>query len=312
MDGIYLRLSVTSRCNLRCVYCRPETDCAALEAPLTAAELDRLFMACAAAGPVRKLRFTGGEPLLRADIVELVRAARRELPRAELCLTTNGLNLARHARDLKDAGLDRVNVSLDAADETAFAAMTRGGGFADVIAGLEALHETGLRPIKINSVLMRGYNGGSLEALVDTAMRFDAVIRFIELMPLGEGRALWENERLPADEALELLKSSMEYLGPLERRGTAALHRFRKDGRTVEAGFITPVSHPFCGTCDRLRVDSTGRLFACLRRAEGTDLAPFLRSGDVEAVRDLLSRAWSGKGTPDGDWPALKMSALGG
>ena len=315
-SSFYLRLSVTDRCNFSCRYCRSgETE---RQDVLRYESLLALVARVAGNVPLRKVRITGGEPLVRRDLPRFVAGLRELLPEAELCLTTNGSLLRRHAPALRRAGLDRVNVSIDCLDPARFAALTRsaGPGAASVeriLDGIAAAREAGLVPLRLNSVLMRSVNGDHLTDLVRTAAENDAELRFIELMPIGEAKSLPADEFLSGDEALGRLRESFGYVRALgDGGGTAVRHLLRDGDRLVTVGFITSVSHPFCARCDRLRLDSRGRLFSCLRREVGFDLAGPLRQGQLERldarVRDIVRT----KRLPEKTWPRRNMSAIGG
>ncbi len=279
--SLYLRLSVTDHCNLRCRYCRPERDPSGHADPSTASddEIFDIIRLIRGEYPIHKVRVTGGEPTLRKDLPRLVARLREEMPQVELALTTNGLLLAPIAAELRRAGIDSINISIDTLDAAAFRRLTRGGSLAAVLAGLEAAHAAGYEKIRLNAVLMRNFNGGRLDELVSLAARYDCELRFIELMPYGEGAAIYDEEYLSGDEALESLQQSFTYLGAAPDSATAARHRFLVEGRERTVGFITTVSHPFCERCDRLRLDSHGRIYACMRTPVGVDLLGPLRPG---------------------------------
>ena len=313
--SFYLRLSVTDRCNFACRYCRAAGADAVENARrvLDYESLLALVGRIAHSVPLRKVRITGGEPLVRRDLPVFVSALRALLPEAELCLTSNGSLLRRYADDLRRAGLDRVNVSIDSADPERFAALTRGALTVDrVLDGIRAAQEAGLGPIRLNSVLMRSYNGTHLPELVRTAARHDAELRFIELMPIGEAMHLPKEEYLSGEEALERLKRSFTYVRALREGGTATRHLLRDGTRDIKVGFITSVSHPFCARCDRLRLDSRGRLFSCLRREVGYDLATPLLDGRIDDVDDHIRHIAASKRLPAESWPERDMSAIGG
>jgi len=313
LKSIYLRLSVTDRCNLRCAYCRPASgDACSSQEPLSSDEILRLVAATHDVVPVRKVRITGGEPLLRRDVVDIVRELRALLPAATLAMTTNGTRLGTVAKSLRDAGLDAVNVSLDTPDARSFSEVTRGGRVGDVLRGLAAARDAGFARLKINAVLMQSYSGNHLAELVRVALAHGAEPRFIELMPSGEGRHLFDRERLGASDALDRLARVFRYEGPAGRSGTAERHRFRDGDRVFVVGFISPVSMPFCDRCDRLRLDSHGALWGCLRQSAKVDLVGALRSGDPKALADLLSTVLTHKRAPDSGWAPGRMVAIGG
>ncbi len=315
-SGIYLRLSVTSACDLRCAYCRPGSApsdrSGGAPRPASNDELVALVGEVARVRPIRKIRLTGGEPLLRRGIVDLVRELRRLAPRATIGMTTNGQRLAPLAAALRAAGLDALNVSLDTLDERRFGRLSPAGALDATLAGIDAAVAAGFEPLKINTVLLRSINGDRLESLVEYAAARDAEIRFIELMPIGAGAPLYPREFLSAADALARLRERLPYDGPLGARGTAVRHAMRADGRRVVVGFISPVSHPFCDGCDRLRIDARGRLVACLRGEEGVDLLAPLRRGDRAAIAGALAAACAGKGRAATDWPTRTMYGIGG
>lgn len=312
--GYYLRLSVTDRCNLRCAYCRPLQPPRPTEGDPAASddELLELVGRIAQVGPVTKLRLTGGEPLVRAGVVDLVKQLRMRLPSSELALTTNGTLLAPLAESLHRAGIAALNISLDTLDPAAFTALTRGGRLEATLAGIEAARAAGFKRLKVNCVLIRRVNGDSLADMVRWGAERGCAVRFIELMPCGPGAELFESDYLSASEAIERLAGRLSYLGPCEQDGTARLHRFAVDGDVVHVGMITPVSHPFCAGCRRLRLDCRGRLVACLRRSGYEDLLGPLRRGDDQLLTARVIRCVTGKTHPGQHWPKRQMVLIGG
>lgn len=314
MRSLYLRLSVTDHCNFRCAYCRPATR--PLRAgggdALSLPDLRALVREIAAVVPIRKLRITGGEPLVRAGVPDLVGSLRALLPAAELCLTTNGSRLADQAAALRAAGLDRVNISIDSLDPERFAALTGRAALEPVLAGIAAARAADFARIRLNTVLLRSINGDGLADLVRMAAAADCELRFIELMPFGAGQRLPADEFLSADEALATLRGTFPYVGPAPGSDTAQRHVLRVGGRDTTVGFIAPVSHPFCGGCDRLRLDARGRLFACLRRSVGLDLGTPYGAGQFEEVRARVRSVLAPKRPPQADWPERDMSTIGG
>ncbi|GAB4297417.1 MAG: GTP 3',8-cyclase MoaA [Myxococcota bacterium] len=315
LSSIYLRLSVTDNCNLRCIYCRPEkNECVAPKTrpALTPQEFCELVLALNRAIPIRKIRFTGGEPLIYPRLEELIALISAKLPNAELCLTTNGCGLANRTAELKKGGLKRINISLDSIEEDKFHIISRGGLLKKVVAGISAAKRAGFERIKINTVLLRSLNGEQLTELVRFAGDNGCEIRFIELMPFGEGGRIYSREFLPAVEAMRRLKANFEYLGERGRSGTSVRHIFRESGREIAVGFITPVSHPFCGGCDRFRLDCRGWLFSCLRFEKGVDLFSANLAGGVKRVEAMLRRAIDAKRPPGFDYPEREMWSIGG
>jgi len=255
----YLRLSVTDLCNYRCIYCMgPDGVCKRSHREILSieelAEIGRAAVACG----VRKIRLTGGEPLVRRGILDLCRMLRKLDGLEELTLTTNGAALPQMARELKDAGVDRLNISLDTLDEAMFRTITRQGELHQVLDGLAAAEEAGFAHTKINTVLLGGINDGEIRRLAELTRDRDHSVRFIELMPLGVC-ADWPKERfLGADAVLRAVPE----LEPLGSDGVAELYRV--PGWTGTVGLIRPVSHCFCGRCNRIRVTADGRLKPCL------------------------------------------------
>ena len=276
----YLRLSITDRCNLRCRYCMPEEGVPALRHAevLSYEELLRIAAAALRTG-VRKLRITGGEPLVRRGVVEFVDQLTKLPGAEEVTLTTNGLLLAEMADDLKAAGLARVNVSLDTLLPERFRQITRRDGLERVLAGLEAAERAGLVPLKLNMVPISGVNADEVAAFARLTLKHPWEVRFIEYMPVSSGLDFLPESRLPAAQILEAL-SAIDRLEPLSRpeaAGPALLYRF--PGSVGRIGLIPAVSQHFCGDCNRLRVTADGRVRPCLFSGAELDLRQMLRSG---------------------------------
>ncbi len=311
--GFYIRVSVTDRCNLRCRYCRPAEGPAAGASdtqPLDDETLLGILQAIGNAVPICKIRLTGGEPLVRRELPGLIEALRVGFPEACIGLTTNGTRLAAQAGRLRRAGVDAVNVSLDTTDAARFSVLTGGGLLTDVLAGLSAARAQGFRSLKLNAVLRRSGLRDMVE-LVRVADAHGAEARFIELMPVGAGAAIFTQEYVSVDQGLQTLRGAMTYLGPVGQQGTAMRHRLRLGSREVTVGFIAPVSVPFCGACDRLRLDARGRLYACMRSVRGVDLAARLGQGD-DAVGRAVGAVVARKRTMPSAWPRRDMVAIGG
>ena len=318
----YLRVSVTDRCDLRCVYCMsermsflPRRDLLTLE------ELDRLCSAFIDRG-VRKVRLTGGEPLVRRDIMDLIGGLSRHLRSGaldELTLTTNGTLLAKHAAGLADLGVRRINVSLDSLDPERFRAITRRGDLSQVLAGLEAAREVGLQ-VKLNVVALKGVNEDEMEDLIRFAHGRAMDLTLIEVMPLGDVGQYRTDQFLPLSELRQRLAGRFT-LRPLPYRsgGPARFVQVAETGGRI--GFITPLTHNFCESCNRVRVTCTGQLYTCLGHEEGRDLRAALRGSEAdERLHALIDDAIAQK--PRGhdfvidrrDRPALgrHMSVTGG
>jgi len=311
--SLYLRLSVTDRCNFFCRYCRPPTPERQQQRPnLASNEILTLVDRIHRIVPLRKIRLTGGDPLMRPRLPGLVSALRAHLPDAELCLTTNGSRLAGSAMALREAGLDRINVSLDSLSPTRFAAITGVDRLDRVLQGIDAIREAGFPKRKLNAVLLRSGNGSDLPRMVRYAATRGAELRLIELMPMGIARRIFDQEYLPAGEAMATLKADFRYLGPTSRSDTSQRHRFEVDGGEITVGLITPISEPFCAQCDRIRLDSRGRLLSCLRRQSGADLLTLLRADRLETLDRQVVALLQSKGLPTASWPRRQMALIGG
>ncbi len=284
----YLRVSVTDRCDLRCVYCMAEdTTFLPRKDLLTLEEIDRLASAFIAKG-VRRLRLTGGEPLMRKNILWLLQSLSRHVGGGldELTLTTNGSQLARFAAELAACGLARINVSLDTLDATKFRAITRGGDLAQVMAGIAAADRVGLK-IKINTVALRGVNEDEIEDLIGWAHGSGFDLTLIETMPMGESGTDRTAHYLPLNRVRARLAERYTLADTPERTGGPARYvRVAETGGRL--GFITPLTHNFCESCNRVRVTCTGTLYMCLGQEDAADLRAPLRASEGD---DLLNAA---------------------
>ena len=319
-----LRVSLTDRCNLRCAYCMPNDFADWLPGPelLTTDEL-MLVLDVATGLGIDGVRLTGGEPLLRADVVEVVRRI-SGLPKApEISVTTNGLKLIRLAQPLRDAGLRRVNVSLDTLDRDRFKALTFRDRHDDVLAGIRAAQAAGLAPVKVNAVLMRGVNDDEAPALLRRALDEGWRLRFIEQMPLDPSGVWLRSTMVTADDIFAALSEHFT-LTPVPSRGSAPAEEFYVDGGPGTVGIIASVTRPFCAACDRLRLTADGQLRNCLFARDELDLRAALRD---EALDDDARRAeverrlrlvvhdkLPGHGINDVNFiqPTRPMSAIGG
>jgi cyclic pyranopterin phosphate synthase len=280
-----LRIAITDQCNYKCVYCRTGTE-GALYGDLPFADYLRMARVVAGLG-IKKVRLTGGEPLLRRGIVDFVRDLSQlrsaDGERLDIALTTNGHLLADLAQPLKDAGLNRVTVSMDAVDPDRFARITRvPGGYDHVLSGIRAAKRAGLDPVKVNCVLLRGFNEDQIIPFGMFAREEDVVLRFIEFMPLEEDRTWTPKVVVTLDEILERMAEYRPLIEiPHARSETARRYRF--DDGCGEIGIIAPVSHPFCGHCSRIRITSDGKIRTCLFSVWDHDLHARMRRGASDA-----------------------------
>ena len=290
-----LRISVTDRCNLRCEYCMPQEDYVWLERSelLSFEEIAELARVFTLVG-VEKLRLTGGEPLLRRNLDRLVKLLAAVPVIRDLALTTNGLQLAQQARTLREAGLRRVTVSLDTLRPERFTALTRRTGHERVLEGIAAARTAGFETIKINAVVMRGFNEDELSDLMEFGREHSAEVRFIEYMDVG-GATRWSPGKVCS--AAEMLRVLEERYGPItpvphhDPAAPADQYQLR-DGTTF--GIIASTTRPFCGSCDRARITADGMFFRCLYAHEGTDLKRLLRSGTPpQQIKDRIRELWA-------------------
>jgi cyclic pyranopterin phosphate synthase len=316
-----LRVSVTDRCNLRCRYCMPAEGLPWLAKPetLTDDELIRLVSIFVALG-VEQVRLTGGEPLLRRSLTDLVGRIAALTPRPRIAMTTNGIGLDRLAGPLAGAGLDRVNISLDTVDPQEFADLTRRDRLKDVEAGLEAARDAGLVPVKVNAVAMRGINDHSVADLLAWCLERGYELRFIEQMPLDAQHG-WDASTMIGSDEIRTRLSERFTITPLpeSERGSAPAERFLVDGGPATVGIIASVTAPFCGACDRTRLTADGQVRNCLFSQRETDLRAPMRDGasDDELAALITGEMWRkakghGIGTADFVQPIRPMSAIGG
>ena len=314
-----LRVSLTDRCNLRCSYCMPADglDWLPDDSVLTDDEVVRLVRIGVDLLGVREVRFTGGEPLVRRGLVDIVR--RTHALGVETSLTTNALGLARLATALAEAGLDRVNVSLDSIRPESFAEITRRDRLPAVLAGLAAARAAGLGPVKVNAVLMRGINDREAPELLRWALAEGYELRFIEQMPLDAQHGWSRAGMVTAEEIFALLDAEFALTPVQEPRGSAPAELFHVDGGPGTVGVIASVTRPFCGDCDRVRLTADGQIRNCLFAREESDLRAALRGGATdEAIAERWVVAMRGKraghGIDDPTFlqPDRPMSAIGG
>jgi cyclic pyranopterin phosphate synthase len=275
----YMRISITDRCNLRCIYCMPAEGIKPVEHKeiLSYEEIVRILKIAVNIG-VKKIRITGGEPLMRRDVAHLIALIKNIAGIKDLSLTTNGVLLEQHAEELTKAGLSRINVSLDSFKPDRYREITRGGDIDVVLKGLKAADKAGLVPIKINMVPIRGFNDDEIGEFAKITLKAPYQVRFIEFMPFGIKDIKWPEKYISVDE----IKSIVEGLGPLtpvKIRKSGPARYFRFDGAIGVIGFISPLSNHFCGECNRLRLTADGKLRPCLFSETEIDLKPALRGG---------------------------------
>lgn len=313
----YLRLSVTDRCNLRCRYCVPHYDVsgAGQRTILPYDDLFRLARETVSLG-IRKIRVTGGEPLVRSGIVEFLERLNSIEGAAEVVLTTNGMLLKRMAVSLRRAGVKRLNISLDSLRADTFASITAGGDLSLVLAGIDAAQDAGFPPPQINVVVLRGINHGEIPAFAAFAATSQLSVRFIEYMPIT-GDTGWRSLYVSSAEVLETLARDHRLRPVVSMDGAGPARYFQLDDGPAKIGVISPISNHFCATCNRIRISSDGLARGCLLSEETTDLKPYLTRGD-EAVREVLAAIIRKKplrhNVSDG-WKAdgwVPMSAIGG
>jgi cyclic pyranopterin phosphate synthase len=316
-----LRVSLTDRCNLRCSYCMPAEGLPWLpkQDVLTDDELMRLLRIAVRRLGVTEVRFTGGEPLLRPSLPALVRRTAELTPRPGISMTTNAIGLARLAGALAEAGLDRVNVSLDTLDPDRFARLARRRRLSDVLAGMAAAQQAGLSPVKLNAVLLRGVNDDQAVPLLEFALEHGYELRFIEQMPLDAQHGWDRTQMVCADEILQRLSERFSLAPDPAHRGAAPAETWLVDGGPAKVGVIASVTRTFCGSCDRTRLTADGQVRNCLFARQESDLRSALRSGasDEELAQRWRKAMWKklpGHGINDPTFlqPDRPMSAIGG
>ena len=335
-----LRVSVTDRCNFRCLYCLPETEAAenfyrnrwatvVNPAPITRQwqpkqnilsfeEIERLVRIAVGLG-IEKIRLTGGEPLLRSDLEQLVERLARMDGIVDLAMTTNGFLFQKKARALRDAGLQRVSFSCDSLDAENFKRITGRSGLEELLASVRLARELGFAPVKVNAVIIRGINDHEIEALAEYAVREGLVLRFIEFMPLDSGRAWQRDMVVPGREILQRLQAKFALVPVASANQAETAKRWRVNGSAAEIGIIAPVSEPFCGHCNRIRLTADGKLRTCLFSVIEHDFRARLRGGaEDDALRDYYREVVGQKearhhiGEPDFKFASRSMSCIGG
>jgi len=310
-----LRISVTDRCQLRCVHCMPPEGVAKLrhEDILTFEEILCFVRVAKAQFDLSKLHVTGGEPLVRANIVRLVRMLAGEgIP--DLVLTTNGQDLARKAAALRRAGLHRINISLPSLDEKTYSELTRGGALGRTLHGIARAQAAGLAPVKLNAVIFRGWNEDEVERLAAFALERGCAVRFLELMPIGCARPLAADRFVPAAEIRRRIEGAFALTPLAYEPGRSSRDFMAEDrhGRRGVVGFVSSGTEPFCVGCTRLRLTSTGEIIGCLSRGRGISIRRFLRSNQDERVAAAIRRVVADKGRRPDFRSRRHMVAVGG
>lgn len=315
----YLRISLTDRCNFRCVYCMPASGMVfqPREELLTDEELIRLVGLFAQTG-FTKLRLTGGEPTIRPHVEDLIRQMKAFPGIEEISMTTNGLLLPRMAADLKDAGLDRINVSIDTLDPVRFKFMTRGGRLDLVLAGIEAAERMGIGPIKLNTVVVRGQNEQEVVDMAALSIDKPWEVRFLEIMPMEGVGTVYDESLVTTEETKARLEYHYGELRPIDSNPSDPARLWQLPGAKGTIGFISPVSQPFCQFCNRVRLTADGKLRLCLLRNDEIDFRDAMRHGasDDDLLRSLRAGVWRkpwGHGLAEGDRDIGRgMSQIGG
>jgi len=313
MTGItYLRLSVTEQCDMRCIYCSPQGIISRTRADeLSLDEISRLLAAFAENG-VSKIRLTGGEPLLREDIADIIRLAAETPGISTTAITTNGRRLVDLASDLRAAGLNAVNISIDSVDSSTYRHITGSDAFDSVIRGLDEALRAGFEKVKTNTVVMRGVNDSEVSRIAKLTINLPVEARFIELMPLGHAGRKWLSLYVSAGDIREMIGE----LEPVDCEAGASARLYRLPGAVGSIGIISPMSEHFCTGCSRVRLTSAGFLKPCLRMEEGIDIRRMLDQDDFSwRLGDILRETAHRKlheGQPSAPVPTTAMSAIGG
>lgn len=315
-----LRVSITEKCSLRCTYCMPEEGLPAIPADelLSTSELVRLVVLAVRELGVQEVRFTGGEPLMRRDLEQIIAGCRAELPDVPLSMTSNGVGLEHRARKLVEAGLSRINISLDTVDRDGFAKLTRRDRLDSVLAGIRAARQAGLAPIKVNAVLMRETLGGAAD-LLQWCLDEGCELRFIEEMPLDADHEWARANMITAAELLNVLGARFTLTETGREDPSAPAERWLVNGGPATVGIIASVTRKFCGDCDRTRLTADGRIRSCLFSDQEYDVRAALRANASDADiatlwRGAMWQKWAGHGIDAAGFvpPERTMGAIGG
>ncbi len=290
MEISYLRVSVTDKCNLKCFYCRPDnSEFVPHEEILRYEEIAKIVKAMTKYG-LRKVRITGGEPLIRPQLDELIRMI-REIPEIhDISLTTNAITLAKHAEKLRKAGLDRLNISIDSLKPDLFFQITK-GRLEDVLEGIRVSKELGFDPIKVNAVIVKGLNENEALDFVEFGKEYGVEVRFIEMMPIGADQVHWSNDLVqPLDEIKRKIEKKYGKLIPAISIGSGAARVYKIPKLGTKVGFIMPMSNPFCDGCSKLRLTAEGHIKLCLRTDDEIDIKEIVRNGTDEDLDRFIQK----------------------
>lgn len=309
-----LRISITDRCQLKCRYCVPPENTSLLprEDIITYEEIDCFVQFLQEEFGLTKVRITGGDPLVRADIEKLIAMlAARHIP--DIALTTNGQTLGKMAEKLKSAGLHRVNISLDALNPDVYRRIT-GGDVSRVVHGIHEAIRHGLHPVKLNMVVMKDVNESDLEDMVEFALKTGCTLRFLELMPIGHANDLFATHFVPSESVRERLgrQYRMSPLPTVAGSSSCEYEIHDSTGKRGRIGFISGCTSPFCSGCRRLRITSDGRMLGCLARDAGVRIRPFLQASDRIGLRDAVRDAMLQKRSDAKFWQSSDMASIGG
>ena len=293
MSVNYLRISVTDRCNLRCFYCMPEggIDLKSHNDIMSYEDIYNVTKTASKLG-INKVRITGGEPLARLNIHELISMINSIDLIDEISMTTNAVYLAKKAKQLKSNGLDRVNISLDTLDKDQYKKITGRDQFDNVIEGIKTAKRLNLNPVKINAVIIKGYNDDQIDNFIDFMNKEDLIIRFIEYMPIGAGKN--KDNHISLQEIKDRINKKYE-LSPIKVKGNGPAEYVKIDGFNGKLGFISPFSHNFCDNCNRLRLTSDGKIRTCLLKEEELDLYENNKIKDKKQIKEIFLKAISNK-----------------
>lgn len=284
----YLRVSLTDRCNFRCRYCMPEEGiCKKLHDDMLSMEEFEMAIKVAASLGIKKIRYTGGEPLIKNGVVDLIRKTKSIKGIEEICMTTNASLLKSYAKDLKNAGLDRLNISLDTLDRNKFKYITRIGDYDATMEGIEEAYKVGFKKIKINAVLIGGFNDDEIIDLAEITLKKNMDVRFIELMPMTDNKDFDKNSYIPYTVALEKIKEKYPNIKEVKRDKAVAKY-YHIDGALADVGFISPVSCHFCKECNRIRLTADGNIKPCLHSKDEISIKGLNESQMIEKFKEAI------------------------